>query len=306
MSTRIRSTTPDVSGGGGGPGTGGTVSWGPDFGEPNGADGTTIAIPRPAADLQNVDLSGNFNVVDTLAMPSLSANYQTTIPAVASVAGSVLGAPFVLGVTNFESTSEDSTLTLAVPAGTEAGDLLLFIGASAVTGTWTEPSGFTNIFHRQFTGVSTIVLHASWKLSVGTDPADYTWTIPSSACAGTLFRVGGVDTTTPIDIFAHTGASVADPVAPAVTTTVVNTMKFAAAAQNATLDGTFSPPGGYLERSDINGLGLLGVHIVDFTTATRAQANAISSGTATFDSTSIIAVASAACQIAVRPGPLAL
>jgi hypothetical protein len=144
-------------------------------------------------------------------------------------------------------TSGSSSLSIAAPAGAQAGDLLLATIDARVDG-WrpiVPPAGWTLVRRDSDGGAGATLSQAVYYHVAGVaDPAIYTWTWPvSRAAAGAILAYGGVDPTNPIDAAsgAYTYGS-AQIVAPAVTTGAENETVVALFGSNGTR-AMLLPPG---------------------------------------------------------------
>ena len=147
-----------------------------------------------------------------------------------------------------------STLSIAVPAGTLAGDVMIAaIATTPSTGTGiTAPAGWTLIKAVNQASGSGSRISTFYRVATATEPASYTWTLTTShtGAVGGIVSYSGVDNSNPIDVSASAAtASSSTHTAPTVTTTLANDMlvtvhEYASAA-------TWTPPTGMTERVDI-------------------------------------------------------
>jgi uncharacterized protein DUF6701 len=163
----------------------------------------------------------------------------------------------------------DSVLTINVPAGTAANDVMIAsityrpcsnVSAAACTTTVTPPGGWTpvNTVTDQITGGGTggfgNRLFVYWRVATGAEPASYTWTfggqLVHAGAAGGIISFSGVDTASPIVVEAgQTTASSTSHTAPSVNTgAVTNTVLVSSHAANSS--ATWAPPAGMTERVD--------------------------------------------------------
>lgn len=95
-----------------------------------------------------------------------------------------------------------TTCTVALPTGTQPGDLLLAITiADQTTQTLTPPAGFTVLRERHWTSDGGNPLHAwvTWKTATGADTGPFVWTVTTAGRVScSLAAYGDVDGTTPI------------------------------------------------------------------------------------------------------------
>jgi hypothetical protein len=148
------------------------------------------------------------------------------------------------------------SLTLTIPAGVQAGDLLLVVGAMNNGGNasydWATPSGWTKKDDRSVGSNFYGVVYS--KVAVSGD-AGATLTLASSntgKSCGVVAAYSGCDQGTPIDVL--TGASETTAATAHTTPTVVSTQDqdwvIIAAAQSNSVSETWSTPSGYTKRQD--------------------------------------------------------
>jgi len=193
--------------------------------------------------------------------------------------------------------SESATaLTLSVPSGAQAGDLLVAelgfgrSGASAQP-SLTAPSGWT-LVRRTDSGTEGALAVYRHRLAAG--ETSFTWTASTAVGgAGFLAAFGGVDTTNPVDTSAgQTGTS-----APSVTTSSAGEMLVAGffGYRGGASGTTWSPPAGMNELGDAtNG----GSRSATLDAAPQAAAGASGAKTATPSQAQDYAIASV---LALRP-----
>ena len=142
-----------------------------------------------------------------------------------------------------------SSITVATPSGTAAGDVLLATIDVRGKPKITAPTGWQLVRHDD--GSSTMQKATYWKAATAGEPASHTFGFSSSMGATALVSAySGVSTTAPVD--AHSGlvgtTASRQITAPAVTTTVPGTRLvglFATASST-----TITPPTGMTERAE--------------------------------------------------------
>lgn len=149
-------------------------------------------------------------------------------------------------------------LTIAVPAGTAAGDLMIaaiVVRPSSVI--ITPPAGWA----AQAAALQNAAGNSSrqqifYRVAGGAEPASYTWLFDSAhtGAAGGIVSYSGVDTAAPFDAFAGNltpqgGDTNLQHRALAVTTTVVDTMVIS--THSLTSAVTWTAPAGMTERVDV-------------------------------------------------------
>lgn len=130
---------------------------------------------------------------------------NSTIPACISSSGGGGGGSSGITFRSSASTSDGAgsgstmTVTQNVPAGVQAGDLLIW-GLSSDGNTMPPPSGWTLLFN----GVSTRDgqdFNVFYRVADGSEGASYTTSATSYGYASTMVAYSGVDTTTPIEAY---------------------------------------------------------------------------------------------------------
>ena len=120
-----------------------------------------------------------------------------------------------------------SSIAINQPAGTVKGDVLVAVVAVRPnTIAITAPSGFVLVQRQDQTTGNTNAVAVYRKIATASEPASYTFTATgNTGLAGGVMAFSGVDNTTPVDVSA--GALIVSGTsftAPAVTTTIANTM----------------------------------------------------------------------------------
>lgn len=314
---RITSRNPNVTGGGGGgPTPGGTILWGPDFGEGAGNDDGTFTAGA-ALTMPEVNLDGGFGVGAALTMPEV--NLDGGFGAGCALTGEVLGAPFWQSVETQTATSGTS-ITVTKPTGTGADELLLaFVGytpgvASAVE--TVESSGWT-LLHSVGPGTpNTLGLAVLYKITGGSEPSSYQFDFEDGLnnsesidnATAEVHRIIAVDTTTPIDASdvddLEASALDTDPDAPSITTTVSNALVFAwIIHDHLALNQTHTPDAGHTEATDFEAgaATFIGSH-----SQWRVFATAGATGTAEHNCTETVATNARMARVAIAPGALVI
>ncbi len=171
-----------------------------------------------------------------------------------------------------------TSLTISVPSGTAANDLLLATISTDGDVTFNTPTGWTLLNQGPSPGNDS-TLAVFYRIAGGSEPTTYTFTWSGNQqAAGAILRYTGVDSITPINTFATATGTSASPTAPSVTTTVADTM--VVRIFGADFSGTISPPPGNTLRvglSSSTGNGATSLGAADLT-----QAAAGATGTAAF------------------------
>jgi hypothetical protein len=217
----------------------------------------------------------------------------------------------------------DSVLTIAVPAGTVASDVMVAsvtyrhcsgVSGGACTTTIAPPAGWTpvNTVTDQTTGGGPggfgNRLFVYQRVATAAEPANYTWTfggqLTHAGALGAILSFSGVDTSNPI--VAEAGAQTASGnthTAPQVDTgSIANTMLVSTHTINSSTTWTF--PGGMTERVDIatpapnnvNGLAM------EVNSEPRAAAGPTGPRTATITAPAAANDTGVTHMLALRPG----
>ena len=171
-----------------------------------------------------------------------------------------------------------TSLTINVPAGVTANDLLVAHVAVRGNGAITAPGGWTPLvdanngnFIRQAT---------YYRIAGGSEPASYQWTFASTPAAGGMSAFYGVKSTSPVDVTGTTQvANSATVTAPSVTTAANDALVLAFFAVRAS--SAFDQAGGMTELYESSASG--GVAAA---TDSMAQATAGATGAKTSTVTS--------------------
>ncbi len=194
------------------------------------------------------------------------------------------------------------SITLARPAGTVAGDVMIAtIAVRPSTVTITAPAGWTALARIDQPAANSNSQQRFFRVATAAEPATYTWTNGAgrTGVAGGIVAFVGVETTSPIDVSggnvtpsgtSHTAAS--------ITTTVPNTM--VVSAHSFSSSELWTPSAGMTERVDVSSLappnaGGIALEMAD---VAQAAAGATGAKTATVGGNADTGVAS---LLALRP-----
>jgi hypothetical protein len=122
------------------------------------------------------------------------------------------------------NSSEGTTVTVARPAGTAAGDTMILTVVATRTAAFTQPSGWTSI--RNTTNSSSMRMQTWRRTAAAGDPSSFTISLGSTArsTSAAIATYANVDTTTPVDASgAATGGS-GTATAGTITTSQVSSM----------------------------------------------------------------------------------
>jgi hypothetical protein len=223
-----------------------------------------------------------------------------SIALVAAPAGAQI---FFVGASNETNNGNAvTTVTLPRPAGTGAGDVVvaqLAIRGGTGASIGVAPPGWT-LASRTDSG-TTMAQLVYWRVATASEPASYSWSFtPSARANGTAASFRAVLASNPIDAVAGAGMTTNTNgfTAPAVTTTVANTMLVGMFSID---DGTtsFTPPPDMIERVDT--ATSAGPNGVTASLATALFAGPGNSGSRT--ATSLSPGRGVATLVSLRPDP---
>lgn len=233
------------------------------------------------------------------SVPNAFQNGWMRDSATGAVLVSGLAAPSSIALrASATGTTGSTLLTVAKPTGTVDGDVMLaqIAGRGSGTMTCTPPAGWVEVLNQtRSTGGRLFV----YRKVASAEAASYDFTLSgASSHAGAILSFSGVNTTTPVDVFASAeGAASTDHVCPSVTTTVPNAvLVMCAMTAVLTAGGSYTWPAGTSEAYDTevvsSGSGYE-------SGATRAQAAAGASGTTT--ATQTLSATWASATVALKP-----
>jgi hypothetical protein len=148
-----------------------------------------------------------------------------------------------------------AALTLARPAGTVAGDLLLAVVAHQEGGRrdMTPPAGWTDVPNTDRSNAKAVRIHAWYRIAGSSEPSTYTFTLTGGSgtdISGGMLDVSGASSSTPINASGSQsgGGATTSVSAPSITTTAPSALLiFGGACNNAS---SFTPPAGMTEQWD--------------------------------------------------------
>jgi hypothetical protein len=177
-----------------------------------------------------------------------------------------------------------TSLSINVPAGTAAGDVMLAVITSASNTGPATPSGWNLVSTASTSaGFSTGSLSVFTRVAGASEPASYSWslggTLEASGAVGTYV---GINTTTPVQVASVASGNSKSAIASSVTTTANNTFVVAALGYNGTVPVTITNPAGTTQRGAAVSPGsFIGTVVTEFVQgtagATGAQTFALSS-----------------------------
>ncbi|MFP3462263.1 PKD domain-containing protein [Arthrobacter globiformis] len=265
------------------------TSWAWTFG-----DGATSTLQNPSHIYSD---AGNYAVKLTVSNSGGSASTTSTVTVAPATAPTGIS---VRSSSSAFSATAASAVTLAAPAGTSAGDVLVAsITADLNPSMASAPAGWTPMVSAlsiNSSSTSGARVFAYWHAVTSSDPASYRWTLSTAVKWGagmTAYR--GVNTATPVDSTVATAVdtsySATSITVPSVTTASNGAMLIGGVGVDAAAPA-ITAPAGWTERWQAAGGQIAAL-------ADRAQPAAGVSGTATW--TLGAARAAAAWRTALKP-----
>lgn len=201
------------------------------------------------------------------------------------------------------------TLTISVPAGTVADDVMVAsVALRPSTVNITAPAGWTLIRLVDQNGGNTNRLATYYRVADGSEPASYTWTFTGATHTGAVGGIAsfsGVDTATPIDSEAgQATAADTNHTAPDVTTTVTGGMLVTIHEFSSAV--TWTSPGGMTEAVDVASLptpDTLGLSM-EMNYEQRSATGATGTRTAAAASDADVGATQSVALLAIPPPPL--
>jgi hypothetical protein len=228
--------------------------------EPNSTFACSLDGAAYAGCVSGVTYSGLANGSHTFAVRATDqAGNTDPSPAVQGWTVSIVtGTGIVRGsVSTAVNTTAASTVTVAAPGGTAAGDVLVaclalnggLVAASGVPAGWSPIAAVT--------GIANPHVYGYYHVAGASEPSSYTWTLASSVQAGAgIARYSGVDNSNPLDGSATsaTGAATTSATVPGVTTASADAMLVGCIGMNSSnLTVTIGGPAGMVEAWDVGG-----------------------------------------------------
>lgn len=257
-----------------------------------------LALSMPSLVLDTVALAEQ----EQLSFELLDLDYQDLVEN-AQLTGTALGAPFWQQVDTASDQqlgnipSIDVTYSVVPPDGMF---LLAFVTGNGSGVSPDTPAGWTSVGTTAASGNLKARVFSRVASGEGaTQTFAYSGGTNTSATAEIHQILGGGG----VDVFTQGNASIADPVIPAVTTTVVNCLVFYFLGHMHTLSQSHTPPASNDERTEFETSGIGGVCS---NSGTRIFAAAGATGTATVNCNQLGASGAAYHRVAVFPAPVTL
>lgn len=192
-----------------------------------------------------------------------------------------------LVVESTQDSSQDSnstSFTMTKPTGVANDDLLVAVfNSDGASDPSSSPSGWTAEANINTIAGNDSSVHAYYKVitNAAGEPATYQWDKASGETwYGTILRISGADTTTPMDATAVTSepGNTSTPTSPSITTVTNNAMLLAVSSADSRIVAITSNPSGMTGQGDVfgttSGTGRGGCAV-----ASEIQATAGASGT---------------------------
>jgi hypothetical protein len=143
-----------------------------------------------------------------------------------------------------------TSVSINVPAGTVAGDVMLAVITSASGTAPATPSGWTKVTTASSANFGTGTLTVFTHVAGSSEPASYSWSLGGTfEASGAIGAYVGVDNVTSVQAASVAIGNSKTMTAPSVTTTAGNAYVVAAVGYNATVSVTVSDPSGTTRRA---------------------------------------------------------
>jgi hypothetical protein len=143
-----------------------------------------------------------------------------------------------------------TTLSVNVPAGTAAGDVMLAVITSASGTGPATPTGWTRVAGASSGNFSTGTLTVFTRVAGTGEPASYSWSLGGTfEASGAVGTYVGIDNVTPVQASSIATGNSKTMIASSVTTTTNNAYVIAAVGFNATTSVTVGDPPGTTQRA---------------------------------------------------------
>jgi len=200
------------------------------------------------------------------------------------------------------TTTAGTTIEISKPSGAAAGDLLLALLGANTTSTWTELTNWTkpSDLDVQMSGIAHRIC-VQWLIVTGSEGSSFTFTAGGSvAKVGSILRISGADSTSPIHVYATSQQTTNDVITtPTVTTTIDECLiiRWGASYHGGTSNRSSTAMANFTERFDND--------MANSTLNTGATGDALASigatGTANFTLTASASDNSVGQTLAIAP-----
>lgn len=216
-----------------------------------------------------------------------------------------MAVPVVETTSSVEVTTASTSVTVTKPTGTADGDYLVaFVAADRGSSGYptAAPSGWTQIAQDASGAGSTHAACTAYAKTAGaSEPADYTWTLPSAYLAvATMHRVSGVDTDAAINASATaTDSNTQNHDSASVTTDTADCLVLRAAAFDGGSALIVTVPSGETELANPASTAATAGNQLSVSSSSRATAG--STGTGQFTSDKVAGDHWASVTLAIKP-----
>jgi PKD repeat protein len=250
-------------------------------------DGTTSAEKNPA---HTYTAAGTYTVRLTATNSAGSTSSSATITV---QPGTTTGGSVTAGTSTTTFGAASTNVTLGVPAGTKAGDVLVAsITADFNPSMSSVPSGWTPIVNGLSINSSSTAgakVFSYYHVVGASEPASHVWTMSKAVkWGGGMTAYSGVDNSTPLDspvaTTVNTSYTATSISAPSITTASSGAMLIGGVGFDSAAPGA-SPPTGWTERWEA-----AGGQIAELGDAVQAESGASGTATWTFNSARAVGV----------------
>jgi PKD repeat protein len=262
--------------------TGSPTAWAWTFG-----DGTTSATQNPA---HTYTAAGTYTAALTATNAGGSSTASNTITVSAPSPPPPTGTITRESVATITNPTAQSTMTIAKPSGTVAGDLLVSCLTLTGVSVFATPPGWSPIAAVTVAGNPRVFGY--YKIATASEPDDYTWTMASAVTgSGGIARYSGAGALDTPAVTAGSSTAATSGTVPAVTTTTANAVLVGCMGINSGSTAITAPAG-------LNEAWELGVRVSQFSDGVQAAAGSSGAKTWTFNASR----AWAGWLVALRPG----
>lgn len=172
---------------------------------------------------------------------------------------------FRAATSNQTASGGAAALSVNVPSGTAAGDVMVAVITSASGTGPATPSGWTKVTGASSGNFSTGTVSVFTRVAGSTEPASYSWSLGGTfEASGAIGTYVGVDNTTPVQAASIATGNSKTMSATSVTTSANNAYVIAAVGYNAPTSVTVGDPSGTTRRASANSPAWIGTVIDDF------------------------------------------
>ena len=168
-----------------------------------------------------------------------------------------------------------TSLSINVPSGTAAGDVMVAVITSARGTGPATPTGWTRVAAASSADFGTGTLTVFTRVAGSGEPASYSWSLGGTfEASGAIGTYVGVDNVTPVQAASVATGSSKSMTASSVTTTTNRAYVVAAVGYNATTSVTVTDPPGTTQRAAPSSPSFIGTVVDDFIQTTAGATGA--------------------------------